>query len=625
MLNLVSAKLTGTPGESGWSQVHEFAPEDPEKLSARGHLFAVISTKRAGVGVEAVTAGRELISRLHEEYFGDLTAKPFNALDASVRKVIEEFKVQWGDIEIAACAVVGDVVFSAAGGGARVVICRDGALATILDSNEAAVSASGFPKNGDIMLLGTKTFFEKIPVGVLRAGLQSPSPEAASEVFAPNVHGEGSTGDIGAVIVRFEESIVPISKSVEAVASKMALPVQNTVSDVKKSVGGLFSRFLSKLPERKIYIRGSSEEEVTPQNKKVTFSVAIALLVLLAVSIIFGIRQKRINDVKSRYQGILAQAMDEVNQAIGLASVSPDRSRELFADSVQKLNEIKALNVKDPKIDELAQKINDGKESILGEYDVSPQLFLDLSLLSSGFKGDVISTSGGNIYILDKNGKRIVSVVISTKKSKVVAGPGVIDEALDLAAYQDRVFILSSDGIYEIANTKNKVVDKVWGGEALIQSFAANLYVLDKSGNAIYRYAGTGNTFGEKQDWLAAGARVDFSDAKSWGIDGSVYILFPNSKILKFSQGSPQAFSVKGAVPEIGTIDAVYADADNQYLYFLDKAGKRVVVTDKKGAYKAQYIDDQIGSTGTLVVSEADKKIILLTGDKLFSIDIKNP
>ena len=151
-----------------------------------------------------------------------------------------------------------------------------------------------------------------------------------------------------------------------------------------------------------------------------------------------------------------------------------------------------------------------------------------------------------------------------------------------------------------------------------------NIYVLDKAGNAIYRYAGSGSSFGDKQDWLAAGSRVDFSDAAQWVIDGSVYIRFPNSKVVKFSQGSPQSFSVTGAVPEIGSIDAIYADADNADIYLLDKAGKRIVVTDKKGKYLAQYIGDQIAGTTGLVVSEADKKIILLTGDKLYSIDIKH-
>jgi hypothetical protein len=619
MLNLISAKLAGTPDESGWSQVYDFTPEDPEKLRLRGRLLAVVSTKRKEVGVEAVASGRELIAKLHEGYFGNTEVKPFNALNIATQKVASEFKDGNGEIEIAACAFVGDVVFSSAVGGGQVVICRDGSLATILVSrDENVASASGFPKKGDIMLLGTKSFFEAVPAGVINTALQSPSPEAASEILTPSIRGEKNKGSLGAVIVKFEENVV----------SKLETPEIESVKPVgraKISIKEIFSGFLRRIPQRRIYIKSGITDEVTAQSKKLTFTVAVSLLIILAVSIGFGIRQKRINGVRAQYQGILQEAESEVDQAISLASVSPDKSRELFGDSIQKLDQIKALNVKDSKVDALAKKINDSRESILGEYAAPPQLFLDLSLLSSGFKGDSISSSGGSLFILDKAGKRIVSVVISTKKSKVVAGPGVIDEALDLTSYEDRVFVLAGDGIYEIGTTKNKVIDKAWEGDAFIKAFASNLYVLDKSGNAIYRYAGSGTTFGDKQNWLAVTSRADFSGALSWTIDGSMYVLYPNAKILKFSLGSAQNFSVKGVIPEIGTIDAIYADADNQYLYLLDRAGKRVVVIDKNGNYKAQYSDDQIGNAESLVVSEVDKKIILLTGDKLYSIDIKNP
>ena len=625
MLNLISSKVTGTPGASGWSQVHEFAPEDPEKLRLRGHLYAVMATSRTEEGVETVIAGRELLSRLHEEYFGDLASKPFNALENATQKVLDEFKESWGNVEVAACAIVDGVVYSSAGGGAGVVICRDGALATILESGkEKVASASGFPKSGDVLMLATKTFFENIPNGVIKAALQSPDPESTAEVFAPNVHGREDSGSFGAVIVRFEEQKTPQIEEIAAEEPKQVF--QESKPKVNFQIPGtnVLSRFIRRIPERKIYIKPEVVDEVTSKSKKLTFTVAIFLLVILAVSIGFGIRQKKINEVKKQYQGILSQASAEVDQAISLASVSPDKSRELFMDSEQKLIQIKALKVKDSKIDDLEKKINDSKAAILGEYEEQPQLFLDLSLLSSGFKGDSISYSGGNIYVLDKNGKKVVSVVESTKKSKVVAGPGVIDQASDLTSYEDRVFILSSDGIYEVSSTKDKVIDKTWAGDALIEAFAANLYVLDKSGNAIYRYAGTGNTFGDKQNWLAVGANLDFSDALSWAIDGAVYVLYPNSKIQKFSQGSPQNFSLKGVVPEIGTVNAISADPDNQDLYFLDRAGNRVVVTDKKGVYKAQYTNGQISNATSLVVSEADKKIILLTGDKLLSLDIKN-
>ena len=49
-----------------------------------------------------------------------------------------------------------------------------------------------------------------------------------------------------------------------------------------------------------------------------------------------------------------------------------------------------------------------------------------------------------------------------------------------------------------------------------------------------------------------------------------------------------------------------------------------MVVIDKKGGYKAQYISDQIAGAARLMVSESQKVIILLTGDKLLSIAIKH-
>ena len=148
--------------------------------------------------------------------------------------------------------------------------------------------------------------------------------------------------------------------------------------------------------------------------------------------------------------------------------------------------------------------------------------------------------------------------------------------------------------------------------------------MVDKETGSIYRYQGQNNTFGEKQDWLSAGTKANFSNVGQFVIDGSIYLLYPNSRILKFSQGSPQNFNLSGIIPQIGNVDAITASPDNQYLYLLDKAGGRVVVTDKKGSYKAQYVDPQIKSAINLVVSETDKKVILLTGDKLYSVDIQN-
>lgn len=630
MQEIKSAKVVATPSSSGWAQVYVYSPTDSSLLDSKGSLYlALATTSQIDSGIEAMTSGREFLSRMQNDYFNNTEKKPFEALKQAISTVVSDLGTNWNDLEVVACVTLGNTVYAVAVGGGRVVICRDGSQATILDStNDIVVSASGYSKVGDSLLLATKAFFTKIPQETIKSALSEKDPEASVETFSSLIHSGENLGNLGAVVLKFSESY--FVQNTPLVGLEEENGVSQKTENIKNQILGFLNSILKKFPEKRIYINPVIQDEFVSENKKLTFSVGLILLIILAVSIGFGVRQKRINDTKKQYQGILSEAQKEVDEAINLASVSPDRSRELFFDSEQKLQQIEALKVKDGKIDDLKRKINDSKAAVLGQYEVSPDFFLDLSLLSSGFKGDSLSLSGGNISILDKTGLKVVSVAVATKKSKVIAGPGVIDAAFDLASYSDRVFILGSDGIYEVGSQKTKVVEKTWGGEALIKAFAGNLYVLDKMGSAIYRYAGVGNTFAEQHNWLASGTNASFSDAKSWAIDGSAYVLFPNSKIQKFSLGSPQSFKVSGVIPEIGTVDAIYADADNQYLYFLDKAGKRVVVTDKKGNYvaqydyKAQYSGDTIGNATNLVVSEADKKIILLSGDKLLSIDIQH-
>lgn len=547
--------------------VFEFTPEDDRSLEVRGKMFVAVSFPESEVKKNIIC------QEIKEYYYGDLVLKPFNALRASLEKIQDR------GVSVAVCTFVSGIVYSGIIGGAKVMIERNGALGVILDGNgEGITTASGYPKNGDVV--------------ILEVGKEEKSEISFSE-------GETVSG-----------------------TQKDLLP--ETPQEGKQKLQESIKTFLDRFPRKRLYVRPGMTDEAYSQSKKLTFSVALILLVILFVSVGFGLRQRKINDLKSKYQGLLTESQSSYDQAVGIASTSPERSRELFFDSEQKLKEIQSLNVNDPKVSDLAKKIEEGKASILGEYEEVPQLFLDLGLLSSGFKGDKISVSGGNLYILDQSGKRIVSIAIDTKKSSVVVGPDSLDNPQDLASYETSVYVLGRDGVYEVDSGRNKIIDKTWDGNAFIRLFAGNIYVLDKSGNQIYRYQGQNGSFGDKQAWLASSTNLDFSNAVSWGIDGSIYVLYPNSKVLKFSQGSPQAFSVSGVAPEIGNIDAFYADPDNQYIYLLDKAGKRIVVVDKRGDYKAQYKDELIGTATNLVASEANKKIILLTGERLYSLDLKN-
>jgi hypothetical protein len=626
MLKVVSAKLSSAPGGTGWAQAHEFEPQDTDKIKSRAKLFVAISTSTLESGIDVIATGRELLARLNEEYYGKLDTNPFYALKSAIQKVSTEFKNTWGNVEIGAVVVMGDVMYASAVGGAGVLISRGGNIATILQSkSETVMAASGYPKNDDVILLASKNFFSLVPFGVIKAGLSAASPEEAVETFTPIVRGSEVAGGVCAEVLQFKKiEPVNLEKKEGDLTTEERVFVPLPKKDPKAAIKTFLSRLKVKLPNPSIYIKPVPVEEISPQSKKTTFLIALILLVLLAVSIVFGVRQKQANDFRDKYKGIMEQSLSEVDQAISLASVSPERSRELFASAQDKLKQIENMNIKDPELENLRKKIQDGKSSILGEFNLAPQMFLDLTLLTSGFKGTSLALTGGRIYVMDHAAGRIISVDIATKKSEVVAGPGVITAPSALAGYESRVFVLQADGVYEVDKAASKIINKTWTGEALISAFGGNIYLMDKAGGLIYRYQGKGSLFGEKQNWLATGVTADFNEVKQIGIDGSVYVLYPNTKILKYSQGSPQSFSPRGVVPQIGNADAISAGPDNEYVYLLDKAGSRVVVLDKKGVYKAQYVDPQIVNAVQFTVSEPDKKIILLTGEKLFSIEINH-
>jgi hypothetical protein len=626
-LTLTSAKLTGNPGTSGWAQVHEFAPEDVTKLAQRGHLFAVVATSRHEEGVDSVIAGRELLARLHEEYFGKDEGEAFNVLKSAIEKVISEFRESWGEVEVAAVAFMDKVVYSAVGGGAQVSIFRNGMLAKILESSpNKVVSASGYPKEKDILLLATKRFFEIIPNGVLKGALEGADPATAAESLAPSIHAISDNGNIGAVVIKFEKETFFPKEEVEVppevpAGISMSQKARVFLGGAVSRVQGVLSR---RLPERKIYVRGVSDEESIPQSKKMTMSVGIVLLVILLISIGFGIRQKVLKDQKSKYGDRLTQAQHEIDEAIGLASLNAERSRELFGSSLSLAETLKAEGVKDPQLEELITKLESNRGTILGEYRQDGELYMDLSILSDGLKGDDLSGSSDRVYVLDKSGKKVVGITLATKKTEVVAGPDQLEGAAILASYEDRVFILTGEGIFEVGDDRTKAIEKDWEGEAFPYAYAGNIYLLDKAANTIWRFAGAEGAFGSKTDWLGEGVEPDFSRIVSVTIDGNIWVLSQTGKILKFSRGSPQNVAAAGVVPSLAQADAIYTNEELGFVYILDKGGKRVVVLDKDGNYKAQYFSDKAAEAIDLMVSEKEKKIILLAGSKLYFLELKH-
>ena len=622
---LSSSKLTGNPGDSGWAQVHDFRPEDSKKFSDRGHFFAVVATKKGKEGVESVVAGRELLTRLHEEYFGNTQISAYNALSAAVEKVTGEFKEIWGDVEIAAC-----------GGGAKVSILRGGMLAKILDSADdesyKVISASGYPKDSDILILASATFFNIFPDGTIKGALSGGDPKDATEKLAPRLHSGAGLGDVGAALLKFEKRLLSNEGSEKASSKQMGQGVKDKQILLLRSKQSLFlartrnklTSWLSKLPEKKIFVRAPLDEVKSAAGRKFYISVGVALLILLIVSIGFGIKQNRQKERKSRYEDRLISASHQFEEAVSLYPLDANRARELFSESAAIVSALNDEGVSDPVLSKLSEEIDRQKGRILGEYEASSELFVELSLVSDGFVGSQLAAFGDSVIVINDGADRIISVSFETQRSEVVAGPDQVTGAKTIAAYSDRVYIVKDDGVYEVGDEKNKIVDADWDGNVLAHSYAGNIYILEKGSGVIWRYTAGELGFSSGTNWFSEEIEPNLSNTISWAIDGSIWLLSSSGKVSLYSLGNPQAFNVTGISPPFLNPRAIYTSEDLESIYILDSEESRVVVIDKEGNYKAQYKSEMIKETKDLAVSEKEKKIILLSGDKLYALEIKH-
>ena len=634
-MQIASAKLTGTPSSTSWAQVHDFTPVDKEKLSSRGRLIIVLSASRpetAGPGIQDVSIAREIIAGIHREYFDEPAKNPLAALERALEKVFGDFSKQFTDLEIGAASMIETTAYTAVAGRGRVILLRKGSLATILTGEKNRVlGASGRVQNGDTLLFGTSLFFSALSWGVIKAALGAASVDACVENLAPSVRSQ-ELGALGMVVIRFSSiaPVLPVASVTsfgQEISPQKQVPIQaGQIEEGKKGlkmrIAGILDSTLALLPDRRIKIKSATHELSEEKSKKTAVLVGVILLFLLVVSIFFGINRRRDEAVKARYEPRLAEAIHNFQESQTLSSLDSSRARALLLEAKRTALELKEEGVEDPELVNLIDNINQSIGTIAGIYETTPELFVDLSLLTDGFEGDDLDLSEGRMLVLDSGDRKMISSVVDTKKSKVEAGPDQLPEVKKVAAYADRNFVLADDGIWEVTQKSEKLVEKDWGGAADIYLYASNVYVLDKDNSAIWRYAAGSTGFGARQNWFGPGVSPDLSASVAWTIDGSIWILRADGKITKFTLGKPDSFVVEGLETPINQAVDIYTNETAQFLYILDPQNSRVVVVDKKGQFKAEYLTGELASARKIVASEADKELIFLTGSKLLSINL---
>ena len=458
------SKISGAVSDKAWSYVHLFIPETEEEKKNRGELVVALAVSGLG-GVAAVSYGRGVLGRLKEEYYSEKGENAFEGLRLAVGGAGESGSEgpgrrdgEEGDgvgLEVAAGAFLeregSAVVYLAGLGGGGAWVKRGGEAGRVLEVVSGRVAmASGKLGSGDLVVLGSKGFF-RVADGVLRAALMTGEAEAAGEMLAPLVEGEGVAGAVVGVVLGSKIVAERVAVGEDETGEDMGIPAKGARVKLRELVERLTKRRGAIGP---VYVGEGGKRE--KRGGLWLKAVAGVILAMLVASLVLGGKERVRREEERRFGGRVREMSLKFVEGQSLVELNPARARELLSEAKTEAETLAEEGYKGEELDGVMSKVGDVLGTVSGEVKIQPSVYMDLSLIREDMKGSRISVSLGKMAVLDQAGRRLVLIDTKTKSTKVAAGGEMVSGAKFAANYGGRGFVLTDKGVIEAGSDSSE-------------------------------------------------------------------------------------------------------------------------------------------------------------------------
>ena len=206
--------------------------------------------------------------------------------------------------------------------------------------------------------------------------------------------------------------------------------------------------------------------------------------------------------------------------------------------------------------------------------------------------------------------------------NRTVTGPLIMDQGIQLFGISEGL------GPVNVPLANNEALQFVNG----LYFYNGNIYLLDSVGGQLWRYRPSGaNYMNDPEPYFPNETAVDLRSVIDVGIDGFVWLLYPNGSMLKFLSGVQEPFALEPIDPPLTQAVALWvnlAEGDLGRIFIADAATNRVVIFDKNGRLLAQLTppdnSDALRDLTDIYVDELTNTIYLLTKTRLYQAPIPN-
>ena len=572
---------------------------------------------------EAAALGKEALTRLHEEYFGNPNKNPFETLTQAVEKIAIEVNSEQ-EVDLVAAALVGKILYLASNSAAKVFLLRGETLGLVLDGPG---SSSGFVENGDLFCLGTSDFFRLVSKKVLQKSLQGHDPITSVEMLAPLIHvpplagqalpAEEKEGTGGAGLIVAQVSVGDPEKKVEQTSRKLLWRESNPAREK-------LTALWNKLP-----IPFLKQVEKTEKHFRFRLGLALGLVVLIIFLALFGRqRNKQAGDL-TQVKTLLSQAQEKKIEGEALATLNPLKAKELLLESQEIFLEAEKLagdksgltEGNDGGLSQFKKELEKILGQVLKGFEIEGEFFYDLGMIKSKANASQVKLREGRLIVLDRDKQSVYQLETEKIRSQVLAGGDFIDQSTLLGIDEEADPWLFTESQVFKGNVEQTGFDDHWQelkGAAYYNGF---FYLVDGKADEIWKASISTSGLGSSQTWL--NDEVDLAKTKKILIDGSVWLLLDQNRILKLTRGTQAAFRITGLNEPLGEVVDFYLDEESENLYLLDIGKGKVIVLQKNGQFIKEYLWDKLKEADQLVVEEDKDRLLVTSNGKIYSLELK--
>lgn len=561
------ATIVGSSTDTAWSQTYH-----------AGGVTAVVSVQeKEGQNAASLSlVGKDLLNTFESEYF-TLETKNLASIKQAVEITYQKSK-DTHDISLIVAVSIQNALYLVLAGKGKIQLMRKETLATLLQQQEDGVlSASGFLETGDILILETRAFAEKIPASQLLDTFSENTVADAAEILSPHIHKE-KDGACAALFFSYIEEAP--SEALPEIPNEAETPEQ-APTQAQQDEEIIES---PPLPRKKIQLT---------HKQKIFLTIALVLGVVLVATAYFSLQKKETSQNTTLFAQLYPPAKSKYDEAQGLQNLNSALAHNDYVQAQQMLivakGKFPAGSSEEKQIFSLLDKVN---AQLTPSNNASPTA--------------MTKVASGTDAFLDFAGKHTDTPYIAQGDTSF--------------------YYADSSGISQVAQSGGSVKQIIqnggdWKSLGGFGTYLGNMYILDTK-DGIDKYAVTSSGFGSKTAYFS-GNTPDLSKAVSIAIDGSIWILETDGTLVKYTKGTQDTFTITGLSTSLVSPTQIVTSVDDANIYVLDNGNARLVVIKKDGTFVAQYSNPLLKSATQLDINESAKKAYILSDDAVYELYLK--